>query len=1600
MMVNHRNIKFFQYIQLYFIFFLNSTLIIQIYVLSSPLNGRSPNSLLLQNGKLFLTNVNGMFVCDTGLREIYKEYIYYNKTVDTPLNTEIVQFKEENGMILCLVENAIYFFDYEGQFLYMDFLPYSDYQGYYLNLLTYKVDNDDYYYIITYIEYDYLNILYYKTNNAKNELILHEMFKPFYFDFPKISFSNNALGCQIMNCEEVGKVLTCSFQTKNGPFIIIQSFIIENKFEPIGDNVYAKVQSPNSNIIRSIASQNEKRLLTCYREENASGYCLIYDIDLNKIIRNDPLIKKCSDSYQKFKLFYDKNYGKYVLACLSEDRKLTIMLIDNNFNVLNYNNFSNYNFDFNYDFNTFSLLYDEQETKYSFIIDPYVEVNKNNTTSEYLYHTGKYCITTNFSENFDGGEPPSPFEESSPETEIIQLHEDNRYYLNVKEFYRGITVNEKDGIIIDLINEKIIETISKKQFNKEIYGLKFKEMPEGQLKYIINGTEKDVFVNEIIYGQFKLKYIPTENYQKQDKFVYSIYLRNISIASEVEKYWLIICKKNCSCLNSIDECNICADGYSSFEWVGNCILGTDICSNRFYTDNITYLMVCINETENNCPMYYPIYNEKTKECKQIKINTSSEVFIENTNDVKTIITYPDTGSESDFSNQTTLLTSSPTTKNNDKESTIIEERTDIYEDFINEENIRKILYLIYNYNNFNNTENIEETEQPDKTYRLLSHIIQNEIINITPYDEDIILKGSSIIYQITNSNNQKNADKNEDYSIIDLGECEKLIKRNISYEDDPTPLIILKIDIKKEEIKSNIVKYEVYNPYTKKKIDLEICADIKIKIISPVNLTSEETTIYDDLKNQGYERYNENDSFYQDICTQYTSQNGTDVILSDRKNYYYDKNATFCENYCIYKGINTDIQKVVCFCDVQNNVDFDSLTFDTEKFLGNFYKVKDYTNYQVLQCFNLVFSLKGIINNILFYIYLILFILFLSSMIVNLFKAMKKVDDIIFTIFRDRFMYEIMKNIINSKKAKPTNEKNKRDSKDENNNNEKDEEPDSDIKKTKKINIFEKLKLKYRKEDEAKNNNNINNDNNNMNNDNNNNDNNNNDNNINNDNINNNIINNDNISSNRVSNNSNKKNKNSKNNKNNIYKIKKSKLDSDKKKPLKYRMKYKLNYSNDIRDKNFNFSNMLNRILKTNQINSSPLDKKNQNLINDNKNMNILSKIKKNNTNTSINKNLFITNIFNINLKDNYINSSLPQGQINDINQTNINNINNINNIYPNPPINKKKVNKKSPLTKISSDNNIIFKNQNNIKNLALKNIDIFNYKSNNLLSNNTALISLRNEDTLSKNQLLQKPCPIRPEKQLINENETKKVEKHSEESKFNNKIRYIDEEINKMNYENALINDNRTYFQYYISLLKKKHLIILVFISNDDYNVFLLKFSLFIISIAIFFSLNTLFFRDSTMTYIFMTKGKYDFLYQIPQILYSTIISFVIIYILKILSLSQSDLIKIKKESNKKKAKIMANIAKRCLTIKLYIFFFIGIILLIFCWYYITAFGAVYPNTQLHLIKDTLISFGISMLYPFLINIIPGIFRMPALKSKNKDKKCLYNFSKIIAWF
>ena len=219
--------------------------------------------------------------------------------------------------------------------------------------------------------------------------------------------------------------------------------------------------------------------------------------------------------------------------------------------------------------------------------------------------------------------------------------------------------------------------------------------------------------------------------------------------------------------------------------------------------------------------------------------------------------------------------------------------------------------------------------------------------------------------------------------------------------------------------------------------------------------------------------------------------------------------------------------------------------------------------------------------------------------------------------------------------------------------------------------------------------------------------------------------------------------------------------------------------------------------------------------------------------------------------------------------------------------------------------------------------------------------------------------------------------------------------ELNNLSYDDALKYETRTYWQYYLALLKTKHLIIFTFYTNTDYNSRPLKILLFLISFALFYTVNALFFNDSTMHQIYEDKGAFNFLYQIPQILYSTIISTAIKMIISFLSLTEKDFIKLKSKKSKSLAlKELGGILNK-ISKKSIVLFALSYLFVILFWYYLSCFCSVYKNTQVYLIKDTLISFATSLLYPFPINLIPGLLRFPALRNK---KKCLYIISTLVA--
>ena len=161
---------------------------------------------------------------------------------------------------------------------------------------------------------------------------------------------------------------------------------------------------------------------------------------------------------------------------------------------------------------------------------------------------------------------------------------------------------------------------------------------------------------------------------------------------------------------------------------------------------------------------------------------------------------------------------------------------------------------------------------------------------------------------------------------------------------------------------------------------------------------------------------------------------------------------------------------------------------------------------------------------------------------------------------------------------------------------------------------------------------------------------------------------------------------------------------------------------------------------------------------------------------------------------------------------------------------------------------------------------------------------------------------------------------------------------------------------------------------------------------------LNVFFFADETMHTMYLDYGKYNFAQQIPQIIYSSIVSQLIEVFLCYLSYTDKHYYQIKNLSKENRPYVFKII--RCITLKILFFYIFTLLVFIFGWYTVTCFCAVYENTQIAFIKDSLTSFGLGLLYPFILYLFPSILRKISLKYCNGKLSFIYSLSDIIPFF
>ena len=344
-----------------------------------------PYSLSLSDTNILIIHKFGISICDALVSKIVNNVISFSEDEQiTEESLSKITCESKNKYISCIINDKIYIFDNVGNSLYKSissFLENDECPDYY-SLIPIKEDNDQYHYIIGFVDNNLLSLIYYIYNNQtkmneisyarKNEQ--HKYFKVEnyvnrVYD-TSYNINNKGLTCQFLNSIRYGDVLTCVF------LIYIDDYYITFDYFKIEENTTI-YEHPNfisdhfafENFIwvKSVKSSNNSVILSyIYLSSGLEKYVIF---NVNKNYRDLEYYsyenKNCINNYYGSKINYFQEKEEFVFSCLVENRSIFINYFDKEFN----NNNSLIKFNDCENIYGYSILYSNSSQKYFTIAD-------------------------------------------------------------------------------------------------------------------------------------------------------------------------------------------------------------------------------------------------------------------------------------------------------------------------------------------------------------------------------------------------------------------------------------------------------------------------------------------------------------------------------------------------------------------------------------------------------------------------------------------------------------------------------------------------------------------------------------------------------------------------------------------------------------------------------------------------------------------------------------------------------------------------------------------------------------------------------------------------------------------------------------------------------------------------------------------------------------------------------------------------------------------------------------------------------------------------------------------------------------------------------
>ena len=357
--------------------------------------------------------------------------------------------------------------------------------------------------------------------------------------------------------------------------------------------------------------------------------------------------------------------------------------------------------------------------------------------------------------------------------------------------------------------------------------------------------------------------------------------------------------------------------------------------------------------------------------------------------------------------------------------------------------------------------------------------------------------------------------------------------------------------------------------------------------------------------------------------------------------------------------------------------------------------------------------------------------------------------------------------------------------------------------------------------------------------------------------------------------------------------------------------------------------------------------------------------------------------------------------------------------------INNIKLSDREMINQINDNNNSLNINKyeisgninNNIRSRRVKSKNLKKGMTNHKILKNNVILLKNSKNKKTKNTLVNLPTQgiknnKNSKKQIIKEKETKmfdfnlininlnNIKKHKPKNSF-----HI---LNNYSYEEAIKYDLRSVCAIFYIFLLSKQAICHAFLFKSPLELFPLRFCLLIFILSSDLALNAIFYLDDKIS----KKYRYIqnlFLFTINNnitiILLSTLIGFVFMTLFINLSNSinqirdifrkeEEKIIKDKKYkvTNKRKKEILHEIQRILVKHKIKVICLITIefLLMLFFWYYVTAFCHVYSSTQISWLLDSLLSMLSRLIIELLLSL--GFAKLYRI-SIEANIRCIYKF-------